>query len=546
MACNPCEKTGEYDSSSPTAMFRHYNIISKLPSSQTNANDLTAARLFRSFMNLCLCFGLSQGGALTTVTYATTFFGFRLGSTADGIFFSAFTITSLALATWTVRYIGKLRSYKLALLLFMVYEVMLWFAWGRPTGSASLLALAYSASAIGGFGFALHWTSQSLIFSSTAQAYARARGFEVQTVSNSFSGIFAGIYVLFEMLCKLAASTLVSLSSNIDKHPPWHRFFVLFTIMIFVALINSWKVSNHEERAVVSAASSEKNSLSEESSAPSEPLLSGTNDESPVHNIDSTEQQSTWSSCRNDVYERMISVPRLMVSSPFLCWLMPVNIAFGVTAGFLFSYYYDNTVAAYLGDASVGFVSAISPGTCSMLSLPLAFLAEGFGKSFVIFLGTISLGIIGTLYLFIDNSKLGNWPAVITIQVLMGIGRAVWEGVGKAIYVDVFDENDLAAAFSAMYMVTGMLTFLSLFVFPNVSVKVMAILIIVPALMMVPGYKVVQARSRRTESLKRSDKMLKDHKGMWWSAGPSVSETTPLSPEQPGAGSCESRRDVEQ
>ena len=131
-------------------------ISFQLPSSQTNANDLTAARLFRSFMNLCLCFGLSQGGALTTVTYATTFFGFRLGSTADGIFFSAFTITSLALATWTVRYIGKLRSYKLALLLFMVYEVMLWFAWGRPTGSASLLALAYSASAIGGFGFALH------------------------------------------------------------------------------------------------------------------------------------------------------------------------------------------------------------------------------------------------------------------------------------------------------------------------------------------------------------------------------------------------------
>ena len=47
------------------------------------------------------------------------------------------------------------------------------------------------------------------------------------------------------------------------------------------------------------------------------------------------------------VYERMISVPRLMVSSPFLCWLMPVN-TFGVTAGFLFSCYYDNTIAAYL------------------------------------------------------------------------------------------------------------------------------------------------------------------------------------------------------
>ena len=36
----------------------------------------------------------------------------------------------------------------------------------------------------------------------------------------------------------------------------------------------------------------------------------------------------------------------------------------------------------------------------------------------------------------------------------MGIG-GLWEGVGKAIYVDVFEKNDLATA-AAMYAVTGM------------------------------------------------------------------------------------------
>ena len=136
----------------------------------------------------------------------------------------------------------------------------------------------------------------------------------MQTVSTLWH--IAGICVLFACF-ELAASTLVSLSSNIDKHPPWHRFFVLFTIMIFV--VDQLVESEQPRRACCGIYASEKNSLSEESSAPSEPLLSGTNDESPVHNIDSTERQSTWSSCRNDVYERMIGVPRLMVSSPFLC-----------------------------------------------------------------------------------------------------------------------------------------------------------------------------------------------------------------------------------
>ena len=523
-----CAKTSELTSSSPTGMFRHYNQVMKLRRSEVNPDDLTAARLFQSFMHMCLCFGLSQGGALTTVTYATTFFGFRLGSTADGLFFSAFTVTSLVLATWTVKHIGILRSYKLALLLFVVYEVMLWFAWGRPTGSASLLTLAYAGSVIGGFGFAIHWTSQSLIFSTTAQAYAKARGFDVQTVSNSFSGMFAGIYVLFEMLCKLAASTLVSLA-NVDKDPPWRHFFELFSVLIIVALVNSWNVVSTEGCVV-------KKTPEEEHSS-SEPFLgsrAGSGDAGAKgDSIDIQIQNGTsWASCRKDVYERMAGVPRLMCSSPLLIFLMPVNVAFGVTAGFLFSFYYEKTVAAYLGDSSVGFVSAISPAMCSLLSLPLSFIAEGFGKTFVILLGSVSLGMIGTLYFAVDNSKLGNWPTVICIQFLMGTGRAVWEGVGKAIYVDVFEKKDLPAAFSAMYMVTGMLTFMSLFVFPNVPVKAMALLIIVPSALMVPGYQIVQARSReetsRRFSLCSRPTSGQNH-GMWWSAAsPSMSETTPL------------------
>ena len=58
------------------------------------------------------------------------------------------------------------------------------------------------------------------------------------------------------------------------------------------------------------------------------------------------------------------------------------------------------------------------------------------------------------------------------INFAMGVGRAVWENTNKAIFADVFSPADAPSAFAGMYMITGMLTFTSLFVFPNIPLKV--------------------------------------------------------------------------
>jgi hypothetical protein len=50
---------------------------------------------------------------------------------------------------------------------------------------------------------------------------------------------------------------------------------------------------------------------------------------------------------------RLVETPRMLVESKVLRCLMPINIAFGVAAGFMFTFYYDQTVAAYRGDAAV-------------------------------------------------------------------------------------------------------------------------------------------------------------------------------------------------
>ena len=45
-------------------------------------------------------------------------------------------------------------------------------------------------------------------------------------------------------------------------------------------------------------------------------------------------------------------------------FLMPISITFGICAGFLYTYYYDQTVAKYLGESAVGVVSAVRYHTC--------------------------------------------------------------------------------------------------------------------------------------------------------------------------------------
>jgi hypothetical protein len=45
----------------------------------------------------------------------------------------------------------------------------------------------------------------------------------------------------------------------------------------------------------------------------------------------------------------------LLVDRCLLC-LMPINVAFGFSAGFLYSYFYQHTVARFRGDSAVRFV----------------------------------------------------------------------------------------------------------------------------------------------------------------------------------------------
>jgi hypothetical protein len=85
---------------------------------------------------------------------------------------------------------------------------------------------------------------------------------------------------------------------------------------------------------------------------------------------------------------------------------MPINVAFGLAAGFLYSFFYDRTgaieasyygafyavlfsnfflctfltVTKYRGASAVGLVSAIGSASCALAAFPISSVAQQYGK----------------------------------------------------------------------------------------------------------------------------------------------------------------------
>mmetsp|Transcript_94417 Transcript_94417/g.270387 ORF Transcript_94417/g.270387 Transcript_94417/m.270387 type:complete len:531 (-) Transcript_94417:337-1929(-) len=468
-------------------VFSHWRQCRSSPSS----DGYVAALLLRSHLYLCICFGLAQGATITSITYATTFMGETVGSYCDGVFFGSFTIVSLTIAIPIVRHkrVGYLRCYRAALVLFIVYEGLLWVSWMKGTSDDNgQRTIAYLASFLGGTGFSLHWTAQSALYQSTARQYAAARRLKVEMINHSFSGIFVAIYLCFEVVCKLGASCLLKFAND-----PWNKFFVLFICCALAAFVNSFHLIDPrdasfgaEKGTVVSNGRDQSNKEASNTAG-----LSAPDNEANL----GVSLDCIGAFIFQDSMDRAYEVPNLLQYNVNLQCLLPISITFGITAGFLYTYYYDQTVATYLGEEAVGIVSALSPLVSSMASIPLTNLTLSVGRNVVVFLGSLSFAIIAVLYLIWDDSQLGNWPTCLFINFSMGVGRAVWENTNKAIFADVFSPSDAPSAFAAMYMVTGLLTFASLFVFPNIPLEWMCWSIIISAALMCPGYMIVARRS---------------------------------------------------
>jgi len=507
------------DGGAPGSFFEviaHYRYYARkacgIASSAANGDDQkAAASLFRNFVGLCLCFGLAQGAAMTSVTFAATLLGEDTGSFCDGFFFGAFTLASFGAAEPVVATLGSPRAYRVALLLFVAYAAALALAahlhglellaveegtssrssrGGSSSGGGPARAyrlLAYFGSAMGGTGFALHWTAQSLMYADAARRYAGLRGLDdaaASVASGSFAGLFAAVYVPFEMACKQAAGLLVALVAGRAAADSASRLETGSSTVATGAAATA-TAEDDVDAAVEAEAVLVLDAL--DATAEAAVLLSVTDaffclllsvlagacylvwglelggrgsgsgsgarvDEGGGVGVGDGETSALLGSSgglgggdrssggsggedRKGGESGGGGRPRRLLArlrgDKVLLWLQPFNVAFGLSAGFLLSCFYDETVARYRGPAALGLVSALGSAVCALAALPLSLAAAAVGKGPVLTLGSACLGLVGGLYLVVPKASLGSWGGVLLVNGLAGTGRSVWENTNK-------------------------------------------------------------------------------------------------------------------
>ena len=156
----------------------------------------------------------------------------------------------------------------------------------------------------------------------------------------------------------------------------------------------------------------------------------------------------------------ILSVIKAIRNDRLLQLMIPYQICFGLSAGFIGYYINKNVVAIYLGDGYIGLLTALSTFCAALLSYPFALISNysnGRGKWYIMIFGSICFCLTGFIPLLYSNKILSKWENVILYYLIHGAARGCWENTNKAVIVDYFPNHENRdTAFSAVYFSSGL------------------------------------------------------------------------------------------
>ena len=128
-----------------------------------------------------------------------------MSSITLSVFFGAYTLSALLVATNVVRSAGVLHSLLLGFAGYVALSLS-YVSYELLGGGLFADCLVVAASLVAGVGGGLLWVAQTAQYAVASQAYAEVQDIEPAEASSEFAAIFAAIYVSAEALVKLATS----------------------------------------------------------------------------------------------------------------------------------------------------------------------------------------------------------------------------------------------------------------------------------------------------------------------------------------------------
>lgn len=403
---------------------------SKVEDKPVSAGDKTR----KNFDAMALYFSVTHGCVTSCLSYASTELGDELGGIGSGCLYICYASVALLLSSEIVKITGPKKGLLLGLWGYCIYVVSFLVALISPQSVAWPFFIV--ACIIGGSSGGVLWTAQGQYFARSATIYAEQCDMDPKDATTKLAGIFATYYLGVEVITKCIATLLF-------VTVPGHADTIVF--IVYSAL------------AVISAAA--------------------------TFRISSLDTEGSFNICK--LFSKMDAnallipqVRQLLHKDARILYLVPFQVSFGLATSVIIFYVFGHIIAGsdVLGTEYVGFLSSIVVVVGTAMAIPGSSLATVIGKEPLMIAGSLCFSFVGFILLMANDDTLGSWGGVVGVLCLHGVGRCVWENQNKATIADLYDKENMPAAFAIISFSNGVATAIGFFTFSELAREEMAII----------------------------------------------------------------------
>lgn len=361
-------------------------------------------------------------------SYASSLLASDLGSIVLGLTWTLNAISGLTVATPIVRGMGFKASMILSLWGYAIQIASLYWAIVTDDVTTAWI-VAIAGSSVAGITSAVWWTSQGVYFDDICVAIDEQYSvYQIQRQSSPAPATDAK-----------SISTVDSIRADLSAH--WTIIYQSADIIVFLSL---------SVFPILGAGSIHQVILGLVCLGIATSVLGFT-----FENVKSNDRQTTW----KEIYNGVVAVPRQFKNDARVSLLAPFVFGFGITTA-MFAYYVNADVvsdSSSLGTVALGFLEAWSYFVAVISAYPYAYVANRFvrGQDWVIQFGSFCFLLCGVVVIGLSGNQLGNWPVILCVKGLYGLGRGVFEGSCRAVYASMFTGEDLSTAFSGQTLSAG-------------------------------------------------------------------------------------------
>jgi len=365
-----------------------------------------------------------------------------------------YTLCALVGANAIVHYTGAKYGLSSALFLYCAYIAS--FLVARETSGTTKWVGAILGSVIGGFAAGYLWTAQGPFMQGASKLYApyiKKEGEEellpssggqddrsdeiAKKKSNSLlAAIFGFTYLVCEALMKVMSTYIPTKFSGGEN-----TIYVVFTILSVLCAFGMLFIVDLSE-------------------------VAGT-----------TKKRDESTSLREMLTVKTTEAIRLLFTDSKMILLYPVQMAFGIAGSFVAYYANGVLVSQCVNDDTnyIGYFAALIAVVAGVCSPIFSFVTRKFlggKKQYVMILGIVAFLCEMAVYMtynlkkddLVRGEKLCDVKPLVALYVVHGVGRGVWESTNKAVILDFFP-NDAMAAFANVIVSSGLASTIGFFMY---------------------------------------------------------------------------------